>query len=183
MVGQLEKTKRKICWQIAVINPDFLTSIFFHADIIIELSIAINIMNNQFHYAHNVSLIYNSRMWNNYYLRIVQDIRNFKVVVKPKVVYEKKHFRCIKVRVLTIKGENIRKKRSIMEVTEEEKSDKCNEEKRKGVVEGRRPRGPLARLCEIKAHFTGSFYCGLDISFVSLCLYPCYSVFQSVQLV
>ena len=70
-----------------------------------------------------------------------------------------------------------------MEVTEEEKSDKCNEEKRKGVVEGRRPRGPLARLCEIKAHFTGSFYCGLDISFVSLCLYPCYSVFQSVQLV
>lgn len=34
--------------------------------------------------------------------------------------------------------------------------------------EERNPRGSLVRLCEIKTRFTGSFYCGYCVSFVSL---------------
>lgn len=42
---------------------------------------------------------------------------------------------------------------------------------RVGGTEETKPRGSLVRLCEIKTRFTGSFYCGLDVFFVSLSLH------------
>lgn len=40
--------------------------------------------------------------------------------------------------------------------------------KGQGGGEERNSRGSLVRLCEIKTRFTGSFYCGYGVSFVSL---------------
>lgn len=44
-------------------------------------------------------------------------------------------------------------------------------ERKRSEGERTKPRGSLVRLCEIKTRFTGSFYCGLDVFFVSLSLH------------